>query len=68
MHLSEPSEPSEPTVALRFNAGGLPLAFLSTVTAFSAPQNVTLDELRIESYFPLDDVTASACEALAAES
>jgi len=28
------------------------------VTVFSAPQNVTLEELRLESWFPLDDATA----------
>lgn len=53
--------PSDPTLVLRLRAGDLTLAFLVAVTVFSAPQNVTLEELRIESYFPLDDVTASAC-------
>jgi transcriptional regulator with XRE-family HTH domain len=59
------SEQSEPTLALRVRAGDRELAFLVTVTSFSAPQNVTLEELRIESYFPLDDGTASACEEMA---
>jgi len=59
------STPSEPTLALRLRARGVELAFLLTVTVFSAPQNVTLEELRIESYFPLDDATSRACEALA---
>jgi hypothetical protein len=35
------------------------------VTAFNAPQNVTLEEIRIETYFPLDDATLHACERLA---
>ena len=59
------SAPSEPTVVLRLRVEAVELAFLSTVTAFSAPQNVTLDELRIESYFPLDEATARACERFA---
>ncbi len=54
--------PSEPTLSLRLRVDGVTLAFLTTVTTFSAPQNVTLDELRLESYFPLDDATARACE------
>jgi transcriptional regulator with XRE-family HTH domain len=58
------SAPSDPVVALRLRADGDELAFLTTITAFSAPQNVTLDELRIESYFPLDEATASACKRL----
>jgi transcriptional regulator with XRE-family HTH domain len=59
------STPSEPTVMLRLRARGLDLGFLVTVTVFSAPQNVTLEELRIESFFPIDDATARACEELA---
>ena len=38
---------------------------LARITAFSVPQNVTLDELRIESYFPLDEATMRACERFA---
>ncbi len=40
-------------------------SFVTTVTAFSAPQNVTLEELRIESYFPRDEGTERICAALA---
>jgi hypothetical protein len=57
--------PSEPTFALRFRRETHELAFLVTVTAFSVPQNVTLDELRMESYFPLDKSTEEACRRLA---
>lgn len=57
---------SEPTLSFRLRRGDLELAFLTTITAFNAPQNVTLEELRIESYFPLDDATARACARLAA--
>jgi hypothetical protein len=58
------SLPSEPTLPLRLRRGGLEVAFLTTLTVFDAPQNVTLDEVRIESYFPLDEATAAACERL----
>ena len=61
------SSPSEPTLAFRVRRDDLELAFLTTVTVFNAPQNVTLDELRIESYFPLDAATAQACERLLRE-
>jgi MmyB-like transcription regulator ligand binding domain len=59
------SQPSEPTISFRVRAGDHELAFLTTVTVFNAPQNVTLEEVRLESYFPLDDATARACEELA---
>lgn len=56
--------PSEPMLPLRLVRDNLELAFLTTLTVFDAPQNVTLEEIRIESYFPLDDATAAACERL----
>jgi MmyB-like transcription regulator ligand binding domain len=59
------SVPSDPTLTLRFKRDVLELAFLTTLTVFNAPQNVTLEELSIESYFPLDDVTAERCAQMA---
>jgi len=59
------SVPSEPTIVLRFRRGDVELAFLTTMTVFSAPQNVTLDELTLESYFPVDPATAELCQRLA---
>ncbi|MEM1125342.1 MAG: helix-turn-helix transcriptional regulator [Bacteroidota bacterium] len=55
------SKGSEGAFTLRFKAGDLELAFVTTLMAFNAPQNVTLDELRIECYYPLDEVTEAAC-------
>jgi transcriptional regulator with XRE-family HTH domain len=58
------SEMSDPVLAFRIARDGRELAFLSTVTHFDAPQNVTLEELKIEAFYPLDDATARACEEL----
>jgi len=57
--------PSDATLTIRVKRNDLELGFLTTLTSFTAPQNVTLEELRIESYFPLDDATIRACEQLA---
>ena len=59
------SRPAEPMVSVRFRVEDRSVGFLITVTSFSAPQNVTLDELRIESYFPLDSAAEMVCERLA---
>lgn len=59
------SERVEPTLEVRFERDGWAVAFLTTITVFSAPQQVTLEELRVESYFPADAVTAERCAALA---
>jgi transcriptional regulator with XRE-family HTH domain len=49
---------------LRLTRETLSVGFLVTVTKFSAPQQVILDELSIESCFPLDDATRITCERL----
>lgn len=60
------SRTSEPTLSLVLERDGLRLGFFTVLTAFSWPQQITLDELRLESYFPLDEATQRACEQLAA--
>ena len=50
---------------VRFQRGDLKLGFLTTLTAFTSPGTVSLEELRLESYFPLDEPTRRFCEALA---
>jgi len=59
------SAPASPTLTVRLQRDDLALAFLTTVTVFSAPQEVTLEELRIESSFPLDAATVESCERIA---
>ena len=58
------SAPLAPTLTLELQRDDLSLSFLGTVTVFSAPQEVALEELRIESFFPLDERTAAACAQL----
>lgn len=59
------STQSEATLTLWFRRAELTVGFFTTLTVFSAPQQVTLEELRIESCFPLDDETRRTCERLA---
>lgn len=61
------SAPSEPVLAVRLRRGELAAGFITTLTVFNAPQNVTAEELRIESYFPSDDATAQLCQRLASD-
>ena len=60
----DPSAPNDPTVTLELRLKDTVFLFLTTVTTFNAPSNVTLDELRIESWFPLDEPTKEACRML----
>ena len=47
-------------VPLRIRHGDGVLAFVSTVTTFGTPLDVTVSELVIESFFPADEATAAA--------
>ncbi|MFZ5551192.1 MAG: helix-turn-helix domain-containing protein [Pseudomonadota bacterium] len=42
------------------------LSFISTITVFGTPVEVTLSELAIEAFFPADEATAQALTAMAA--
>lgn len=59
--------PSDPALVLHLRRDDLELRFLTMITAFQAPQNVAVEHLRIETWFPYDDATAAACTALAIE-
>jgi len=61
LDLADQAEPFLP-IRLRLEDGA-ELAFLTTITAFNAPHNVTLDEIRIESWFPSDDATTVWCQS-----
>jgi hypothetical protein len=58
--------PSDPALVIRLRAGDHELCFLTLVTAFQAPQNLWVEQLRIETWLPCDDVTSAVCRALAA--
>jgi hypothetical protein len=46
-------------VPLRLAAGNAVLSFISTITVFGTPTDVTLSELALESFFPADAATAA---------
>ncbi len=66
-HAPDLTERALPCFELHLARGELELGFLTTVTYFSAPQNVTLQDLFIESFYPLDEQTAEQCERMAGE-
>lgn len=63
-HLPDLSTPIAPTVTFAIARDGVRLAFLTTLTVFNAPLDVSLQELRLESYFPADPETEQFCRAL----
>ncbi len=63
-----PGEADEaPFLTLTLEKDGLRLSWFSTMTTFGTAQDITLQELYIESFFPADDETAALAQHLAAE-
>lgn len=50
---------------LKISLGGTVLSFISTITVFGTPLDVTLSELAIESFFPADEATRAALARMA---
>jgi len=46
-----------PLLSIVYGKGDLRLSVFSTITTFGTPQDVTLQELRIECFFPADEPT-----------
>jgi transcriptional regulator with XRE-family HTH domain len=55
-----------PLLTMRLQRGDLRLAFFSTITVLATPQDVTLQQLRIECFHPADAETEATAARLAA--
>ena len=49
---------SGPVLAMHFRKGDQSLRLFTTIATLGTPQDVTLQELRIECFFPMDEATA----------
>ena len=65
-HTAESAPESVPfAVPLQLATDAGVLSFISTITVFGTPVDVTLSELALESFFPADPATAAALRRLA---
>jgi transcriptional regulator with XRE-family HTH domain len=48
-----------PIIPVEFERDGLAVSYFSTVTTLGTPQDVTLQEIRVELFFPADEATAA---------
>jgi hypothetical protein len=60
--------PDAPVVPMHFTKAGINLRLFTTIATLGTPQDITLQELRIESFFPMDDQTRTAFRRWAAQS
>ena len=63
-HAPDPAMPLHPLVPVHFERDALSMRFFSTVTTLGTPQDLTLEELRVECFFPADADTARRAETL----
>jgi transcriptional regulator with XRE-family HTH domain len=63
----DPASALLPVLPVSFQHGPLRFDFFSAVTVLGTPQDITLQELRIESFFPVDAATAAAARRLAGQ-
>lgn len=56
--------PLVPFLAIHFRKHDLDLRFFTTLTSLGTPYDITLQELRIESFFPADEATDAALRRL----
>ena len=56
--------PTAPFLAIEMQKGDTHLRFFTTLTTLGTPYDITLHELRIESFFPADDATDTALRRL----
>ena len=56
--------PSLPVIPIRFRKNDRAFNYFSAVTTLGTPQDVTLQELRIEAFFPADPATEERARTL----
>lgn len=66
--LLKPAEvaPLMPVLTLEIEKDGVRLALFTVISTFGTPQDITADELRIESLFPADEATEQLFRSLSA--
>jgi len=55
-----PEADRAPVLPIHFRRGDTSLRLFTTIATLGTPRDVTLEEIRIEFFFPIDDATAQA--------
>jgi hypothetical protein len=65
MARDRPVASTDPFLAMEFRKDELALSFFTTIASLGTPHEVTLHELRVESFFPADDAADRVLRRLA---
>jgi hypothetical protein len=63
---SAPAVLEGPVLPMHFRKGGTALRLFTTIATLGTPQDITVQELRIESFFPMDQATRDVFHGWAA--
>jgi transcriptional regulator with XRE-family HTH domain len=66
--VADPAAAMPPVVSMHLRKDDLSLTFFSTITTLGTPRDVTLQQLKIECFFPADAVTEQTARHLASPS
>ncbi len=64
-HAPDIERPLPPVLPLSLDAGGAQVSLFSVIATFGTAQDITTDEIRVESFFPADKDSADLLKALA---
>ena len=62
-----PEQARGPVLPMQFRKGETTLALFTTIATLGTPRDVTAQELRVESFFPMDDLTAKVLRGWASK-
>ena len=62
-----PEQASGPVLPMHFRKGETTLALFTTIATLGTPQDITAQELRVESFFPMDDETGKVLRGWASK-
>jgi transcriptional regulator with XRE-family HTH domain len=56
-----PEEAALPVLPIHFRRGDTSLRLFTTIATLGTPRDITLEEIRIEFFFPMDEATETTC-------
>ncbi len=64
-HFDDPTQDAPPVLPIEFDMNGMVLSFITTIASFGTPQDITAEEIMIESMFPANELTEQVVKSMA---
>lgn len=63
-NVDDPSHDAPPVLPIEFDFGGITFSWITTIASFGTPQDVTAEEIMVESMFPANKETEEAVKLI----